>query len=339
MTRIKSLLLAGASLAAFAAVPASGQTKLLIGSWAPPTHHINSVVLPTWGKWVQEATKGRVTYEIKYNLTPPPGQFDAVRDGIQDVAWIFHGYNPGKFVATQVMELPFLGAGAEAGSRAYWRIHEKYLAKADEHKGVTVIGMMTHGAGVIQSQREIKAWADLKGMKVRLPGGIASRVGEAFGAVAVSVPAPKVYETLSQKAAEAVFMPFETHKSFRLQEVTKYILRVPGNLYDGSFGIIISPKKLASLSKEDQAALMSVSGEKLSGFAGAQWAAADAAGLVFAKEKGTVVSDASAEMVAQLKKVADTLEADWVKRAAGRGFDPAAALKELRATAKELDKK
>jgi TRAP-type C4-dicarboxylate transport system substrate-binding protein len=332
------MLFAGAAAAAMAA-PAGAQTKLLIGSWAPPTHHVNAQLLPTWGKWVQEATKGRVTFEIKYNLAPPPGQFDAVRDGIQDVAWIFHGYNPGKYVATEVMELPFLGAGAEAGSIAYWRVHEKHLAKADEHKGVTVIGLMTHGPGVIQSQKEIKSWADLKGMKIRLPGGIASRVGEAFGAVPVSVPAPKVYETLSQKAAEAVFMPAETHKSFRLQEVTQYILRVPGNLYDGSFAIIISPKKLASLSKEDQQALMSVSGEKLSGFAGSLWAAADKAGYELAREKGTKVSDATPQMVEDLKKVAATLEADWIKRASGKGYDPAAALKELRETAKALDKK
>jgi TRAP-type C4-dicarboxylate transport system substrate-binding protein len=338
MKQLKTILLAGTA-AAFVAAPVGAQTKLLIGSWAPPTHHINANLLPTWGKWVQEATKGRVTFEIKYNLAPPPGQFDAVRDGVQDVAWIFHGYNPGKFLATQVMELPFLGAGAEAGSIAYWRVHQKYLAKADEHKGVTVIGMMTHGAGVIQSQREIKSWSDLKGMKIRLPGGIASRVGEALGAVAVSVPAPKVYETLSQKAAEAVFMPAETHKSFRLQEVTQYILRVPGNLYDGSFAIIINPKKLESLSKEDQAALMSVSGKKLSGYAGTLWAAADKAGYELAKEKGTKVSDATPQMVDELKKIAAVLEADWIKRAAGKGYDPAAALKELRDTAKALDKK
>ena len=339
MNQFKALLCLGAAATALAAAPASSQTKLLIGSWAPPTHHINSDVLPTWGKWVQEATKGRVTFEIKYNLAPPPGQFDAVRDGVQDVGWIFHGYNPGKYVATQVMELPFLGAGAEAGSIAYWRVHQKYLAKADEHKGVTVIALMDHGPGVIQSQKEIKSWADLKGLKIRLPGGIASRVGEAFGAVAVSVPAPKVYETLSQKAAEAVFMPAETHKSFRLQEVTQYILRVPGNLYDGSFAVIINPKKLESLSKEDQAALMSVSGEKLSGYAGAKWAAADKVGYAFAKEKGTKVSDASPQMLDELKKVGAQLEADWIKRASGKGYDPAAALKELREIAKSLDKK
>jgi len=340
MTKFKTLLFAGVAAVALAAMgPADAQTKLIFGSWAPPTHHMNTDVLPTLGKWIQEATKGRVTFEIKYDLAPPPGQFDAVRDGVQDVGWNFHGYNPGKFVATQVMELPFLGAGAEAGSAAYWRVHEKYLAKADEHKGVMVIGLMTHGAGVIQSQRPIKSWADLKGMKVRLPGGIASRVGEAFGAVAVTVPAPKVYETLSSKVAEAVFMPLETHKSFRLSEVTKYILRVPGNLYDGSFAFIMNPKKFESLSKEDQAAVKSVSGEKISAYAGKKWAAADKVGYEAAKAAGTEVTDASPQMVDELKKVAATLEADWIKRAAGKGYDPAAALKELRDTAKALDKK
>lgn len=338
MDQFKSLLCLGAAAAALATVPASAQTKLLIGSWAPPTHHINADVLPTWGKWVQEATKGRVTFEIKYNLAPPPGQFDAVRDGIQDVGWIFHGYNPGKFVVTQVMELPGLGAAAEAGSIAYWRVHQKYLAKADEHKGTRVIGMMTHGPGVIQSQKPVKSWADIKGMKIRLPGGIASRVGEAFGAVAVSVPAPKVYETLSSKVAEAVFMPMETQQSFRLHEVAKYVLSFPGNLYDGSFAIIINPKKFDSLSKEDQAALMSVSGEKLSGYAGTRWHAADTRAYDRARQTGTEVSVASDAMMADLKKVGAQLEADWIKRASGKGFDPRAALAELRATAKALQK-
>lgn len=337
MKHIRTLFIAGAS--ALAVMPAAAQTKLIFGSWAPPTHHINADVLPTLGKWIQEATKGRVTFEIKYDLAPPPGQFDAVRDGVQDVAWIFHGYNPGKFVATQVMELPLLGAGAEAGSIAYWRVHEKYLSKADEHKGVMVIGLMTHGSGVIQSQRPIKSWSDLKGMKVRLPGGIASRVGEAFGAVAVTVPAPKVYETLSSKVAEAVFMPPETHKSFRLAEVTKYILRVPGNLYDGSFAFILNPKKFEAMSKEDQAAVQAVFGEKLSGYAGSRWAMADKAGYEAAKAAGNEVSDATPAMVEELRKIGAQLEADWINRASGKGYDPAAALKELRETAKALDKK
>jgi len=338
MKHLKTLLLLGAA-GALAAAPASAQTKLVIGSWAPPSHHMNADVLPTLGKRIQDATQGRVTFEIKYDLAPPQGQFEAVRDGAQDIGWIFHGFSPNKFVAAQIMELPFLGAGAEAGSAAYWRVHEKYLAKADEHKGVVVIGLMTHGAGVIQSLRPIKSWADLKGLKTRLPGGIASRAGETFGAVAISVPAAKLYESLSSKAVEAVFVPADAQKSFRLAGVTKFMLRVPGNLYNGSFALVMNPKKFESLGKEDQDALKSVIGEKLSAYAGSKWDAADKAGYEAAKAAGTEVSDASPQMVEELKKVAAALEADWIKRASGKGYDPAAALKELRETAKSLEKK
>jgi len=337
--KVRHCALAAAVALAALSTQATAQTTLIIGSWAPPTHHINAKMWPKWIADVEKATGGRVKMEIKYNLAPPPRMFDAVRDGVADVTWIFHGYSPGKFVATQVMEMPGLGAGAEAGSAAYWRVHEKYLAKANEHAGVKVIGLMTHGQGVIQSQKPIKSWADLKGLKVRLPGGIASKVGEAFGAVAVTVPAPKVYETLSTKVAEAVFMPWETQKSFRLAEVTQYIVEFPGNLYDGSFAIIMNKDKFAKLSPQDQRALMSVSGEKLSAYAGSTWAAADVLGRETAKAAGKDISTASPEMLAELQKVTVTLEADWAKRASGKGYDPMAALQDLRKTARALDKK
>lgn len=335
----KLCVFAAAAALAVLVTPAAAQTRLVIGSWASPAHSVNSQLLPTWAKDMEKATGGRVSFEIKYNLAPPPGMFDAVRDGVADATWIFHGYNPGKFVATQVMEFPGLGAGAQAGSAAYWRVHQKYLAKADEHKGVVVLGLMTHGAGIIHSQKPINSWADLKGLKVRLPGGIASKVGEAFGAVAVTVPAPKVYETLSSKVAEAVFMPWETQKSFRLAEVTQYLVEVPGNLYDGSFAIVMNPAKFNALSAADQKAIMAVSGEKLSAYAGSTWAAADAQARESSKAAGRQISIATPAMIAELKKVTAQLEDDWVKLASGKGYDPRAALDELRKTARSLEKK
>ena len=54
---------------------------------------------------------------------------------------------------------------------------------------------------------------------------------------------------------------------------------------------------------------------------------------------GNSVSTASPEMLAALKKVSADIEADWIKRAAGKGYDPKAALDELRSVARALDKK
>ncbi|MGI9387286.1 MAG: TRAP transporter substrate-binding protein, partial [Methyloligellaceae bacterium] len=217
---------AAAGLTALAlAGAANGQTKTLrISSWAPPTHHINSKVWPAWGECIKKATEGRVTYKIEYKLASPPRQFDLVRKGVADAAWLFHGYNAGRYVATQIVEIPLLGTSAEAASVAYWRIHQKYLEKAREHKGVMVVGLTSHGPAVIHTRKPIKKMTDLKGMKIRIPSPIAAAIATHFGAIGVKLPAPKVYEALSSGVADGIFMPVETQKSFRLAEVAPNVI-------------------------------------------------------------------------------------------------------------------
>ena len=108
-----ALLPLGCVAAALAAAPAGAETVLKISSWAPPTHFVNATIWPTWGKWISEATQGRVKTKIEYKLASPLKQFGVVRDGIADAGWIFHGYNT-RYVATQVVEMPNLDTSAEA---------------------------------------------------------------------------------------------------------------------------------------------------------------------------------------------------------------------------------
>ncbi|GIT48695.1 MAG: hypothetical protein Ct9H300mP14_06230 [Gammaproteobacteria bacterium] len=211
---IKRLYLFGLTAVFFAiAAPTQAQKTLIISSWAPPTHLTNSIVWPTWGKWVEEATEGRVTTKIEYKLAPPPKQFDLVRDGVAHATWIFHGYNT-RYLATQAVEMPNLGTNAESASVAYWRVHEKYLAKANEHKGVTLIGLSSHGPAVIQTKTPLGDLSELSGLKIRVPGGVGSKVGKALGVTAVKLPAPKVYEALSSGVADGISCQSKLRRAF-----------------------------------------------------------------------------------------------------------------------------
>ena len=331
---IKQLKSLGLAFGLFWVAPTLfAQEVLNISSWAPPTHHMNAVVWPTWGKWVEEATEGRVTTKIEYKLASPLKQFELVRDGVADAAWIFHGYNT-RYVATQAVEMPNLGTSAEAASVAYWRVHQKYLAKADEHRGVTLIGLTSHGPAVIQTKSALKDLGDLSGQKIRVPGGVGSLVGKALGVTAVKLPAPKVYEALSSGVADGIFMPMETQKSFRLKEVVPFVTIMPGGLYYGSFAFIMNSDFLAGLSEKDRAAVMRVSGEKLSKLSGQQWDAADTAGLAAAKEAGTTITTASAEIHKKYLAIMAPVETEWLERANKAGIDGKAALEELRAIAR-----
>ena len=319
--------LATTAVALTATVGAYAQDVTLnISSWAPPRHSMNAIMWPKLIEMMEAATDGKVTAEIKYGLAPPPAQMDLVLDGAADMTWTFSGYNPGRFVATKLIELPGYEGSAEAASVAYWRVYEAHLKALDEHKGVKVIGLMTHGPGQFHSNKPINTMADMSGMKTRIGGGVAGDIGAELGLVGIRVPAPKVYETLDSGAADAVTMPAEGRKSFKLTEVAENYYTMPGGFYRGAFSLLMSQEKFDALPADAQAALESdVFGEALSRMAGAAWDAADAAGVKATMESDNVVVEASADDIAAFKVIADKVIASVKAELTAKGVDAEAA--------------
>src|SRR3546814_2083503 len=86
-----------------------------------------------WAQKVEEATNGRVKINILPKPIASPGAtFDAIKNGVADIGYSVHGYMPGRFTLTKIVELPFIGNSSEAISVAYWRVHEQYL-RSEEH--------------------------------------------------------------------------------------------------------------------------------------------------------------------------------------------------------------
>lgn len=318
--------IAAAALLAITPVHAADHT-LTISSWAPPGHGINAQMWTNLTRMIEEATDGKVTTEIKFGLAPPPAQMDLVLDGAADMTIIFHGYQAGRFTATKMIELPGYEGNAEAASVAYWRVHEKHLAAANEHRGVKLIALHTHGPAQLHSAKKMSGLKDINGMKVRVPGGVGSAVVAALGGTGIKVPAPKVYETLASKAADGVVMPFESRGGFKLTEVAQNVYEFPGGLYRGSFAFLMSQETFDGLPADIQAALdEKVFGEPASRMAGQVWDAIDAKGReVTEATDGNTITPASAEDLAAYVPIADGIIADVLAEVDGKGIDAAAA--------------
>ncbi|WP_397474919.1 TRAP transporter substrate-binding protein [Pusillimonas sp.] len=331
---ITALTLGAASLAISAS--AGAQTTLNVSTWLPPTHVQNSVVWPTWAKWVEDATDGRVKVNIEYTSNNPTQLFQMVEDGVSDAAFSFHGFVPGRFDLQEIVELPGLGVNSEAASVAHWRTYQKYMTESGEHDGLELLALFAHGQGVMQTNFPVRSLDDLKGKKIRIGGGVQAEIGKRLGITPVAAPGNKVYELLQTGVVDGVFMPATEQKAQRLVEVAPHITILPTGMYMGSFVMFINPDFLDSLSKEDAAAIRSVSGEKLSQMAGKSWDIADTEALAYAKENGATVQELTADdsiTIAYNEKVKG-LDEEWLARVANKGIDAKAALQMLRDEAK-----
>ena len=332
MKKVLKTVIAGLVLTAGSGM-ATAETKLTLSSWLPPTHPIVTDMIQPWAAKVKEATEGRVSVKIlAKGLGHPKIHYDIARDGLADITYSVHGYTPGRFVMTKIAEFPFSGDSAEAQSVAYWRVHEKFLAKANEHKDTQLLGLMTHGPGLIHnSKKTITKVSDLEGMKLRVGGGVVNDVASSLGAVPLLKPASKSYELLSHGVADGTLLPSESIMSFKIQDLVKHTTVVPGGLYNVSFFLVMNKDRFRDLDKKDQEAIMSVSGESFAVMAGKAWDNADKSARTAAEANGNEIVVADEAFVADVKKRTAHIEGEWIEEANKRGVDGAAALAELRA--------
>jgi TRAP-type C4-dicarboxylate transport system substrate-binding protein len=283
---------------------------------------------------VAQATASRV----KCNILPkavvaPPGTFDAVRDGLADLSYSVHGYTPGRYVLTQMAELPFLGDSSEATSIAYQRMYDKYLSKSNEMKGLKVLAVFTHGPGIVfNTKKPINSLADLQGLKFRVGGGMVNEIGKALGANVTLKPAPESYELLSSGVMDGTWFPAESVESFKIDKVIKHKTTFPGGLYNTSFAFVMNEGTWNKISKADQAVIEKVSGEAAARLFGRGWDNVDRRANAFMQTAGVTHTVASKAFVDEIRAKTAPLEQKWIADAKAKGLPNAEqVLKEFRA--------
>jgi hypothetical protein len=322
------------------AAPAMAQTVLTLSSWVPPAHTLTLSQIEWCGMLEQKAVG-----KIKCNVLPravsaPPGTFDAVRNGLADLSFTVHGYTPGRFVSTQMVEFPFMGNSAEVTSVAFQRIYARHPAFADEHKGVKVLAVFTHGPGIVfNTKKPIAKVEDMNGMKWRVGGGMVNDITKALGMNATLKPSTESYELLSTGVMDGTLFPAESVEGFKIDKVIKYATTFPGGLYNTSFVFMMNQAKYDALPADVKKIIDEMSGEFAARMLGRGWDKVDRRGMAFMQAAGVAFTQADAPFVAAVKAKTGGLEEAWTKAAEAKGLkDAKKVLAEYRAEIVKLEK-
>ncbi|HUY04897.1 MAG TPA: TRAP transporter substrate-binding protein DctP [Rhodocyclaceae bacterium] len=257
-------------LAAFAS-PAQAQTKLLFNMFWPPSFFMTPV-MHQWAAEVEKATAGRVQIEFAAgSLAPPPQQLSGVQSGIFDISVAANPFIKNKAPLIEFSSLPWLIQDAEAASVAMWRTYEKKLAGKKQFADVHLLSLFQSTGGELYSLSDtpIDSMNELKSRKMWALPGEAADLLKSIGMNPITSPAVQITESVSRGVVDGYYgLSLDGAASFKATPYTKVVTLFPLAATSTSFSLFINKAKWASLSEQDRAAIMSVSGEKMAALVG-----------------------------------------------------------------------
>jgi TRAP-type mannitol/chloroaromatic compound transport system substrate-binding protein len=95
-------------------------------------------------------------------------------------------------------------------------------------QGLYFVGHVHHDLNLIHSKKPIRSLDDLKGLEIRVPGGLIAECFTAIGARTVTLPGPDVYAALAAGAIDAAdFVGPAINYSLGFADVSDYIVMGP----------------------------------------------------------------------------------------------------------------
>ena len=325
-------------LMTFGAAHAQGDSvvTLRVHHFLPPSSNAQVKLIEPWCAKIGTESAGRLKCQIypAMQMGGTPAQlFDQAKDGVADIVWAVPGYQAGRFLVSEVFELPFMGISGEKSSRALWAYATKNAT--DEYRGIrplmfhVIAGMALH-----TTKKQIRTMADFDGMKLRAPTRLATRMVTALGGTPVPMPMPQVSESLAKGVIDGAMMPWEVVPAIKAQEIVKYHSETDPTmplLSTTTFVLAMNPAKYDSLSAELKKVIDANSGADVSAWAGKVFDEVTLTGRQSGVDHKNTFYMVPADEVKKWQKASDGVATEWVREVTAKGYDGQRLLAEARA--------
>ncbi|MCB1755752.1 MAG: TRAP transporter substrate-binding protein [Gammaproteobacteria bacterium] len=321
---LTKVALACGALLSLTTAQAADSLVLRYNQYLPPTHWTQVDGLGHFFTEVEKATEGRVKIQPSAKpLAPPNRNYQAVTSGIADVAWGPHGYTPGAFPLSEMLEFPFDNMDVEKSSAAYWRVFKKYFEPAGMHDDVVTLAVhVTSGGNLHMKDRPISKIGDFKGAKIRVQTQVVSGAFKELGATPIAGSVSELREFLSRGVIDGTALSDEFLTGLKVDQYIHHVTQIPGGLYSNSAFVIINKGKWEKISEADRKAIMDLAGEKLSARMGKLWEENDVKAREALKARlGDDYQVASDELIQGLEKVFAPHREAWFKAAEKAGVN------------------
>ena len=198
------------------------KVNIRFSTWHVPA---GADVQKLWIPMLEEMKKrsdGRITYSMYAGgaLGKGPEHYDIVKTGLSDIGYATLSWTPGRFPLTDVLSSPIVCPAKWKGAEAGMAMHENLLHT--EFDDVKVLHINNCVMAHLWTTKKVTSLDDMKGMKIRSPGGLQTKAIEALGATPIFMSLGDVYLSMETGVIDGVVTCPALVKAFKLYEVTKY---------------------------------------------------------------------------------------------------------------------
>ena len=277
-----------------------------------------------WFPWIEdlkEKTDGGLTIQF-FNpnaLVPQREAYDALVSGIADMVFNVTWRNQGKFPLADVIALPMLFNGSEAGSLTIWDLYQAFPEWREEYKDMKLLWQWTSATVNLHTKNKpVRTLADLRGLKIIGWNPRSVEMIRALGANPIEMGPPDTYLALERGMADGVVCPIAPMRAFKITDATKYHTIIDLNL--DSFYAGINWRKWNTLPEEYQKLLEETTGRRMAQISGKTLDEGAINDAEWMKSQGhtfyVLPKDEKEKWRAELKYLDD----QWIKSMEGRGY-------------------
>lgn len=207
-----------------AAAPAQTKSTMNIrfSTWHPPVgREVKTVWIPMLEE-LKERSNGRITYTLYAGaaLGSGPEHYDIVAKGLSDMGYFTATWTPGRFPLSDVLSLAAWVEGKDIGTDIGNDMYERILKR--EFPGVKMIELNGCIQAFLWTRKPVKTLEDVKGLRIRSPGGHQTNYIKALGAEPVFMPLGDVYLSMETGTIDGIVTCPPLVIAFKLFEVAKY---------------------------------------------------------------------------------------------------------------------
>jgi C4-dicarboxylate-binding protein DctP len=201
---------------------------------SPTINDVSQEWMKAFKSGVESRSGGKVKVEIypASQLGPIPRTVEGVALGTIEMTLPASGFLAGLEPRFVVFDAPGLFDGMPHAERVFADPDvRKRLASFGAGKGVEPLITFVHGPLMLLSHKPIRAVADFKGQKIRVPGGAPLHL-EPFrklGASPLSIPLGEVMPAMQNRAIDAFIGGLTVFTSFKYYDVAKGLTQLPGS--------------------------------------------------------------------------------------------------------------